>query len=47
MKASDVSNTGSEESIRLLAYMKWVADGKPDGDGLCYWLEAEREVQKA
>jgi hypothetical protein len=33
-----------EESIRVLAYFKWEAAGSPEGDGVDYWLEAEREV---
>jgi len=37
----------SEEEIRLLAYLKWEAAGKPTCDGLCYWLEAERELRPA
>lgn len=38
---------GIEEDIRLLAYLKWEAAGKPPGDGLCYWIEAERELRPA
>jgi len=34
----------SEETIRMLAYLKWEAAGKPLDDGLHYWLEAEREL---
>lgn len=33
-----------EETIRLRAHQKWEAAGKPDGDNLRFWLEAEREV---
>lgn len=29
--------------IRLRAYYKWDAAGRPAGDGLSFWLEAERE----
>jgi tRNA U34 2-thiouridine synthase MnmA/TrmU len=32
-----------EESIRRIAYQKWEAAGKPDSDGICFWLDAERE----
>jgi len=32
-----------EGSIRVLAYQKWEAAGKPESDGVRYWLEAERE----
>lgn len=33
-----------EESIRQRAYLKWVARGRPDGDGVAFWLAAEREI---
>ena len=35
----------SEDEIRLRAYMKWEAAGKPTGDGTRFWLEAERELK--
>lgn len=34
-----------EQSIRELAYAKWEAAGRPDGDGVQFWLEAERELR--
>jgi Protein of unknown function (DUF2934) len=37
----------SEEAIRPRAHQKWEAAGKPDGDGLRFWLEAEREIAQA
>jgi hypothetical protein len=30
--------------IRLSAYLKWEAAGKPAGDGVKFWLEAEKEL---
>ena len=33
-----------EEAIRALAHNKWEAARCPAGDGLDFWLEAEREV---
>ncbi len=36
----------SEEEIRVRAYQKWEAAGKPPGDGQRFWLEAERELRK-
>ena len=30
--------------ITLRAYEKWEAAGKPQGDGIPFWLEAEREL---
>lgn len=34
----------SVEDIRVRAYRKWEAAGRPVGDGLQFWLEAEREL---
>ena len=34
----------SAEEIRLRAYLKWEAAGRPAGDGSNFWLEAEREL---
>ncbi len=39
--------TMSAEAIRLLAYRKWEAAGRPAGDGINFWLEAERELLPA
>jgi hypothetical protein len=36
----------SEEDIRLRAYQKWEAAGKPCGDGRNFWLEAEQELRR-
>ena len=33
-----------EETIRALAHHKWEAAGCPAGNGVEFWLEAEREV---
>jgi hypothetical protein len=44
--AGGASPVGVEE-IRLSAYLKWVAVGKPEGDGSTFWVEAERELRKA
>jgi hypothetical protein len=32
------------EAIRQCAYQKWEAAGRPPGDGVRFWLEAEREL---
>jgi hypothetical protein len=37
----------SEEKVRARAYEKWEAAGRPSGDGVCYWLEAEQELLHA
>ena len=36
-----------EDEIRRRAYQKWEAAGRPGGDGVVFWLEAERELQVA
>jgi hypothetical protein len=36
----------STETIRLCAYRKWESAGKPTGDGIQFWLEAEQELMK-
>ena len=36
----------SEEDIRLAAYYKWEAAGRPGGDGRSFWAEAEMELRK-
>jgi len=35
-----------EDSIRHGAYLRWEAAGRPDGDGLCFWLDSEQELQR-
>jgi hypothetical protein len=32
------------EEVRVRAYGKWVSAGKPAGDGVRFWLEAEQEL---
>jgi len=34
----------SEQAIRVRAFQIWEAAGKPAGDGVRFWLEAEREL---
>jgi hypothetical protein len=36
----------SDENIRLCAYQKWEAAGKPAGDGVQFWLEAQQELEE-
>ena len=33
-----------EDAIRLCAYLKWEAAGKPPGDGTDFWLQARQEL---
>jgi hypothetical protein len=39
------SQSPTVNAIRNRAYQKWEAAGKPGGDGVQFWLEAERELQ--
>jgi hypothetical protein len=34
----------TDEEIRRLAYLKWEAAGRPEGDGFNFWVEAEQEL---
>jgi hypothetical protein len=34
----------SAEEIQLRAYLKWEAAGRPAGDGVNFWLEAEQAL---
>lgn len=34
----------SAEAIQLCAYRKWESAGRPTGDGMQFWLEAEQEL---
>jgi hypothetical protein len=34
----------SADEIRLRAYLRWEAAGKPPGDGVKFWLEAEQAL---
>ncbi len=36
----------SDDVVRLCAYQKWEAAGKPAGDGVQFWLEAEQELME-
>ncbi len=37
-------NSLSPQEIRVRAYQKWEAAGKPCGNDLKFWLEAEQEL---
>jgi hypothetical protein len=41
---SDKGHAKSQEAVRGHAYQKWEAAGRPNGDGVNFWLQAEREV---
>ena len=36
----------TDEAIRLDAYLNWEAAGKPAGDGLDFWLQAESNLRR-
>jgi len=36
-----------EDAIRICAYQKWEAAGKPAGDGVQFWLAAEQELSRS
>ena len=36
----------SDEHVRVLAYELWERAGRPDGQDLEYWLEAERRLDR-
>ena len=36
----------TEDAIRIRAYQKWEAAGKPAGDGVQFWLTAEKELSR-
>jgi hypothetical protein len=35
----------TDEEIRVRAYYLWEAAGRPAGDGVAFWLAAERELR--
>ena len=37
----------SPDEIRMAAYLKWEAAGRPESDGVQFWSEAEQELQAA
>lgn len=34
-----------EDAIRVRAYQNWERAGRPEGDGVAFWLEAEAELK--
>ena len=42
--SDDSEEMASDQAIRHCAYRKWEAAGKPTGDGVQFWLEAEQEL---
>lgn len=44
-ESNQYSTGDCEEAIRVLAHSKWERAGRPSGDGLNFWLEAEQELR--
>jgi hypothetical protein len=42
--AAPVNPRPVTEDIRRRAYQRWEAAGRPPGDGIKFWLEAEQEL---
>ena len=41
---AEINGSPSEETVRIGAYMRWDAAGRPGGDGVGFWLEAEQDL---
>jgi hypothetical protein len=39
-----IAQSVSAQTIRLRAYQKWECAGRPAGNGVRFWLEAEKEL---
>jgi len=37
----------TSQQIQERAYLKWQAAGRPSGDDMRFWLEAERELRRS
>lgn len=44
--STEGTGTCCQTTVRELAYSKWEDAGRPEGDGVEYWVEAEKEVQE-
>jgi hypothetical protein len=44
VNGAQVCTTPPEEAVRIGAYFRWDAAGRPGGDGVRFWLEAEQEL---
>jgi hypothetical protein len=43
-RAAPAVKQPAEEEIRKCAYRKWEMAGRPEGDGVRFWIEAEKEL---
>jgi len=37
----------SRDAVRHAAYLRWIAAGRPESDGVEFWLAAECELQRS
>ena len=44
-KGTQITTPPSEEAVRIGAYLRWDAAGRPAGDGVRFWMEAEQELR--
>jgi hypothetical protein len=44
ISTADIGKSLPEEAVRIGAYLRWDAAGRPGGDGVRFWLEAEQEL---
>ena len=44
INGAEACTTPPEEAVRVGAYFRWDAAGRPGGDGVRFWLEAEQEL---
>jgi hypothetical protein len=44
ISTADIDKQLPEEAVRIGAYLRWDAAGRPGGDGVRFWLEAEQEL---
>lgn len=42
--SKDIKEMPSEDMVREKAYLLWEAAGCPEGDGVEFWVRAEREL---
>ncbi len=47
MSHHKINTKAAKKLIEQRAYFKWLAAGKPSGDGKQFWYEAERELTRA
>ena len=41
-----LERVATDDEVRAEAYRRWEAAGRPPGDGVVFWLEAERAMSE-